>query len=52
MTELEKDFPNFRFSLHKGYGTPVHQEEIKKHGPQACHRQTFRPVKLALQELR
>jgi len=29
-----------------------HQEEIKKHGPQACHRQTFRPVKLALQELR
>lgn len=48
MISLESDYPAFRFSLHKGYGTPVHQEELKKHGPQACHRYSFRPVKLAL----
>lgn len=47
MTSLEADYPAFRFSLHKGYGTPVHQEELKKHGPQACHRHSFRPVRLA-----
>lgn len=46
MCELEKQYPNFKFSVHKGYGTKLHLEEIEKYGPiKDIHRFTYAPVK-------
>ena len=45
MEELEKKYPNFSFSVHKGYGTKKHLEELRKYGPiEGIHRKTFGPV--------
>jgi len=45
MCELEKRYPQFKFSIHKGYGTKLHMDELAKHGPTPIHRMTFRGVR-------
>lgn len=46
MDELEKKYPNYKFSSHKGYGTKEHLEELNKYGPiEGVHRKTYAPVK-------
>ncbi len=42
MCELEADYPQFQFSVHKGYPTERHRSEIYQHGPSKIHRQSFR----------
>ena len=44
MYKLERKYPSFSFSVHKGYGTAQHLEEIARHGPSPVHRRTFRGV--------
>ncbi|MBI2341952.1 MAG: ribonuclease HII, partial [Deltaproteobacteria bacterium] len=44
MAELEKKYPEFKFSVHKGYGTKQHLEELLKFGPSEIHRKTFAKV--------
>ena len=45
MNELQAEYPNFSFSVHKGYGTAKHLEELEKYGPiEKVHRKTFKPV--------
>ena len=47
--ELEKKYPNYKISLHKGYGTPLHLEELEKYGPvKGLHRFSYKPVKACL----
>ena len=41
MKELAKDYPEYAFEKHKGYGTKVHIEKIKEIGPCKLHRKTF-----------
>ena len=41
MKEYAKEFPNFSFASHKGYGTKKHIEELKTFGPTEIHRKTF-----------
>ena len=41
MTEFSKEFPEYGFEKHKGYGTKVHIEKIKEIGPCKLHRRTF-----------
>jgi len=41
MTELEKKYPYFSFSSHKGYGTRKHIDEILEYGLSKLHRRTF-----------
>lgn len=48
MTELAETHPGYGFERHKGYGTPEHQAALKRLGPCALHRRSFRPVQLAL----
>jgi ribonuclease HII len=48
MVELDKEFPNYGFAAHKGYGTPMHQAALTKFGPVAIHRKSFKPVAAAL----
>ncbi len=38
-------YPVYGFRRHKGYGTPLHVEMLKKHGPCKIHRRSFEPVK-------
>ncbi len=44
MCDLEKKYPAFKFSVHKGYGTELHLAELAQHGPTPIHRKTFRGV--------
>lgn len=44
MNDYEKLFPDYRFSVHKGYPTPDHLAELEQHGPCEIHRKSFRPV--------
>ncbi|MGD2116260.1 MAG: ribonuclease HII, partial [Acidobacteriota bacterium] len=41
MIELDRRHPEYGFARHKGYGTPEHQEAIRRHGPCAIHRRSF-----------
>lgn len=39
--ELDREYPQYGFAKHKGYGTKEHIEALKKYGPCPCHRKTF-----------
>lgn len=41
MKEYAKEFPEYGFEKHKGYGTKTHIEKIKEIGPCRLHRKTF-----------
>ena len=51
MVELDKKYPHYGFSKHKGYPTKLHLQTLKEFGPCNDHRQTFKPVKTYLAEL-
>jgi ribonuclease HII len=44
MMKYHLKYPFYRFDKHKGYGTKLHLEMIKKHGHCPIHRKTFRGV--------
>lgn len=41
MIELDREFPQYGFAAHKGYGTKAHCEAILEHGVLPCHRRSF-----------
>ena len=41
MLEAAKDYPQYDFDIHKGYGTKAHYEALQIHGPSAIHRMSF-----------
>ncbi len=41
MEEYDKEYPEYGFAKHKGYGTPAHIAAIKEFGPTPIHRRTF-----------
>ena len=41
MVELDKEFPQYGFAQHKGYGTQQHRAALHQHGPSRIHRSTF-----------
>ncbi|MBQ4130899.1 MAG: ribonuclease HII [Clostridia bacterium] len=41
MLELDEKFPLYEFKKHKGYGTALHMDLIRKYGPSECHRPSF-----------
>lgn len=44
MVDLAKDYPEYGFDQHVGYGTPNHMAVLKEIGPCALHRCSFAPV--------
>jgi ribonuclease HII len=42
MYSINSKFPNYSFLKHKGYGTALHVEEIKKYGYSKIHRKSFK----------
>ncbi|MBU1019454.1 ribonuclease HII [Patescibacteria group bacterium] len=41
MERMHKKYPNYRFDLHKGYGTRLHRSMLQKHGICSIHRKQF-----------
>lgn len=41
LIELDKIYPEYGFSKHKGYGTKAHYEALMKYGPSPVHRMSF-----------
>ena len=46
MIELAKQYPQYGFEKHKGYGTKAHIEALVKHDRCEVHRKTFRVKEL------
>jgi len=44
MLDAAREYPQYGFERHKGYGTPEHLAALAKHGPCPLHRRTFAPV--------
>ncbi len=47
MKELAKQYPEYAFEQHKGYGTALHYRRIEKYGVLPVHRQSFLKKKLS-----
>lgn len=45
MCELAKKYPLYGFEVHKGYGTGLHQNALKRFGPCELHRKSYQPLK-------
>ncbi len=41
LLEYDKEYPEYKFASHKGYGTKAHIEAIKKYGVLSIHRKSF-----------
>ena len=41
MVELAKQYPQYGFEKHKGYGTKAHYEALRAYGPSPVHRPSF-----------
>ena len=44
MQKLDKKIPGYNFGIHKGYGTKLHQKNLKKLGPSVQHRKFFKSI--------
>lgn len=41
MEELDSEYPQFGFAVHKGYPTKAHKAAVFRYGPSAVHRKSF-----------
>lgn len=41
MEELDAQYPQYGFAVHKGYGTRRHYDALREYGPSPVHRTTF-----------
>jgi ribonuclease HII len=51
MLEYHRQWPEYGFAGHKGYGTAQHLAAIVQHGPCPIHRRSFAPLKPPEREL-
>ncbi len=45
LLRLHTLYPQYAFDQHKGYGTALHLQRLREHGPCAEHRRSFAPIK-------
>lgn len=45
MDSFDRQYPQYGFVSHKGYGTKVHLDALKTHGPCPIHRFSYQPIK-------
>lgn len=48
MIKLAQEFSDYGFDRHKGYGTKLHQLQLKKFGICRIHRKSYKPIKKLL----
>ena len=41
MLEMAKEYPQYAFERHKGYGTKLHYERLREYWPSPIHRRSF-----------
>ncbi len=41
MKQLDEQYPQYQFNKHKGYGTALHVELLRRYGPSPIHRLSF-----------
>lgn len=51
MKTLSRSYPQYGLSRHKGYGTEMHQKNLRRYGPSPIHRRSFRPVSALLEKV-
>jgi ribonuclease HII len=51
MMQYHQAYPEYGFDGHKGYPTALHRALLASKGPCAIHRQSFAPVKAALENM-
>ena len=44
MEALDKQYPQYGFAKHKGYGTAEHLQALREYGPCPAHRKSFAPI--------
>nr|WP_315249932.1 ribonuclease HII [uncultured Duganella sp.] len=49
LVTLHQRYPEYCFDQHKGYGTALHLERLRAHGPSPVHRRSFAPVRALLE---
>nr|WP_207393483.1 ribonuclease HII [Duganella aceris] len=49
LVNLHTLYPQYCFDQHKGYGTALHLERLREHGPSPVHRRSFAPVRALLE---
>ncbi len=49
MQQFDVLFPLYGFARHKGYPAPLHLRALAEHGPCAIHRQSYAPVRRAVE---
>ena len=47
MEYFDRVYPGYGFAQHKGYGTALHLERLRQHGPCGLHRVSYAPVRAA-----
>lgn len=48
LLELHRQYPQYAFDQHKGYGTALHLERLRLHGVSPAHRKSYAPVRALL----
>lgn len=44
LREYHREYPDYGFDVHKGYGTKQHMAMLDKHGVAGIHRMSYRPL--------
>ena len=47
MVAFDRQFPEYGFAGHKGYGSAAHLAALRRHGPSPIHRMSYKPVRAA-----
>ncbi|MDP2630449.1 MAG: ribonuclease HII [Candidatus Uhrbacteria bacterium] len=50
IARLGKEYPEYGFGNHMGYGTSEHQQALRKHGVCEIHRTSYLPIKKILEQ--
>ncbi len=45
LCDLDTKYPGYGFARHKGYGTELHRNALRKMGPSPVHRLSFSPIR-------
>lgn len=48
MRELDGQYPQYGFAIHKGYNTDLHEQALREHGPCPQHRRRYANVRRAI----
>lgn len=48
MIAMGREFPEYGFERHKGYGVPEHRKALEQFGVTPHHRRSFKPIQLVL----